>query len=92
MTIPTFTQHRVSNDDGEYTAEAQQYNDQLNQYLQDNLSPDGFVAPPRSTNDINEISNPSNVNAMPNGTIWYDSDTDEFKGKIDGNVRVFQLV
>jgi hypothetical protein len=92
MIIPTFTQHKATDKEGAYTRDAQQYNDELNQYLQDNLSNDGFVMPNRTTSDINTIADPTNGNTLPNGTMWYDTDTNQLKVKVNNVVRVVQLV
>ena len=63
------------------------YNTLLNIYLRDNVSQNGIVAPSRKTSDITELSN-----TMPDGTLWYDSDTDEIKVRINGTIRIVQLV
>jgi len=89
MKIPTFMGGQVANDEGHYTADQQFYHDVLNQQLQENLSDDGFVIPSRTTADINAIAANSNENARPDGTIWYDSDTSQWKGKQNGVVTTF---
>ena len=60
----------------------QYYNTQLSQTLQSGLSDNGWTLPQQKTNVINSVSAD-----MPNGTMWYDSDTNEFKVKIDGTVK-----
>ncbi len=92
MTIPTFTQHKATDREGAYTRDAQEYNDQLNQYLQENVSEDGFVMPNRTTVDINQIADPTNPNTLSNGTVWYDTNTNELKVKVNNVVRIIQLV
>lgn len=92
MRIPTVIKQQVVDlKTGEATVAAQQFNDNLNQQMQQCLSDDGFVIPSRTTTDITNIANPSNLNSRPNGTMWYDSTTDEFKGKVNGVVKVFTL-
>lgn len=92
MKIPTFNRLRFIDEQGYLTAEMQQFYDVLNTQMQDNLSDDGFVIPPRTTEQINEISDPTNQNSKPDGVMWYDSQTGQFKGKINGIVRIFQMV
>lgn len=61
------------------------YNDQLNQSLQDSISDNGFVVPSQPTSSIVNLSG-----MMPNGTIWYDTDTNELKANVNGSVVVIQ--
>lgn len=63
------------------------YNTLLNQYLQSNISQNGLVSPTNTTADITTLSS-----SMPDGTLWYDNDTNELKVRISGTVRVVQLV
>lgn len=63
------------------------YNDELNQSLQGSISDNGFAVPNQETSSIVTLSG-----EMPNGTIWYDSDTDELKAKVGGSVVVIQVV
>lgn len=87
MKIPTFTGGKVATDEGHYTADQQLYHDVLNQQMQDTLSDDGWVAPSRTTADINEIANDANENARPNGTFWYDETEHKLKVKENGVVK-----
>lgn len=87
--IPSFIRITWIDKNGNLTAEAEQYNDQLNQYLQKVIPASGFEIPPNTTQDINNFSNPSNPNAKPDGTIWYDSDINKYKGKENGVIVVF---
>lgn len=61
------------------------YNDQLNQALQDSISDNGFVMPSQPTSSIVNLSG-----MMPNGTIWYDQDTNELKANVNGSIVVIQ--
>lgn len=63
------------------------YNDLLNQYLRDNLSQNGFSTPIKTTSEITDIAS-----SVQNGTLWYDSDTDELKVKSAGVVKVVQVI
>lgn len=63
------------------------YKSLLSQYLQDNVSQNGLVSPTRTTSDITGLND-----SMPDGTLWYDVDTDELKVRINGTVRIVQLV
>ena len=67
--------------------DANLYQDELNQALQDNLSGNGWQTPQQSTANITTVE-PD----MQNGTLWYDTDTDELKVKIAGIVKVVQVV
>jgi hypothetical protein len=92
MKIPTFSNGQIVDKDGNCTPSFGQYNDQLNQQMQLNLSDNGTVIPGNTTVNITYFSSVSNPNAMPNGTVWYDTDTGQFKGLVDGVVKVFTLV
>lgn len=58
------------------------YQQDLNQELLDNLSDDGFVIPSLTVTEITTIAP-----VMPNGTFWYDETNDEIKVKKAGTVR-----
>lgn len=72
MNVPAFDHIKITDLDGTYSQEAQHYNDVLNQQLQENLSNDGYVIPPRTLEEIQSIINPSNSNPKGPGTVWYD--------------------
>ena len=55
------------------------YNENLSKYLQDSLSENGYVQPPKTSAEIADVS----VD-MPNGTTWYDTDLDKFVMKENG--------
>lgn len=82
MIIPTFIDAQFVKQDGYLTPEMQIYNDQLNQTLQNNLSDNGWIPPALSAADLAAIA-PS----MPNGTFWYESDTEVIVFKIGGVLR-----
>lgn len=88
MKVPTFIKRKFVDQDGELTAPAQQLLDVFFQQAQESLSDDGFVIPQRTTNEINNISANNNANTKPNGTLWYDSTTNQLKVKINDTVRV----
>lgn len=92
MQIPTFSGQKIVDKDGNCTPEFQQYMDHLNQQMQLNLSNSGHVIPPNTTADINHFADSSNPNSRPHGTMWYDFQTHQWKGKENNVVKVFQLV
>ncbi len=91
MKIPTFTRQKFVDDDGNLMPAYQQAFDILFQQMQLNLSDDGCVIPSKTTEQITNIASSSNANNRPNGTIWYDITTDQYKGKVNGVVKVFTL-
>lgn len=83
MKIPTFINVKYVQNDGYLTSEMQLYQDELNQALQNGLSNNGWTVPQLKTTEITQIA-PS----MPNGTLWYDTDTNQLKGKINNVVTL----
>lgn len=83
MNIPTFVRVKFVQADGYLTPEMQLYNDELNQVLQNALSDNGWTVPQLTTAQITAIAP-----KMPSGTLWYDIDTNQLKGKINGVVTV----
>lgn len=92
MNVPPYDHRKAVNDEGDYSDEAQHYNDVLNQQMQMNLSNDGFVIPSRSASDISYISDPANGNARGNGTMWYDSTNNQFVALINGKLKTFMMI
>ena len=92
MKIPTFTTQKFVDDRGFLTSDQQRYFDLSNIQLQLCLSDNGFIIPANSTVAINYLASPSNPNRKPDGTMWYDQDTQQYKGKINGVVVVFQTI
>lgn len=83
MNIPTFVNVQYTDDEGFLTTAMQLYNDELNQAMQNGLSDNGWTVPQLTTAQITAVSS-----LMPNGTLWYDTDTNQLKGKINGVVTV----
>lgn len=88
MKVPLFTRQSFVDKDGNLTPAIQQVFDVLFQQMQQNLSNDGMVIPGLNTNDINQAASPSNTNNKPNGTLWYDTTTNELKLKKNDTVVV----
>lgn len=90
MKIPTLVMQQVVDlKTGEHTADYQQYQDNLNQQMQKDLSDDGFVIPVRTTDEIQNIADPSSLNSKPDGTIWYSSTDNKYIGKENGVLVIF---
>ena len=90
MKIPTVVMRQaVDPETGEPTVTAQQYQDNLNQQMQKCLSDDGFVIPARTTDEIRHIAAADTYNGRPDGTIWYDSNTNQWVGRANGILVVF---
>jgi hypothetical protein len=83
MNIPTFARVQFVQGDGYLTSAMQLYNDELNQALQNGLSDNGWTVPQLTTTQITNVAS-----TMPNGTLWYDTTTNQLKGKINGVVTV----
>jgi hypothetical protein len=83
MFIPIFVNVKAIDQDGYYTPDFQIYEDTLNQSMRGALSDDGWTLPQLQTAQITQIAP-----QMPNGTLWYDKDTDEIKAKVGGSVVV----
>ena len=87
MIIPPFLNYKWVNEQGYLTTETQIYEDSLNRVMQNSLSDNGWTLPQQTTANITAVA-PS----QPDGVMWYDTTTDEFKVKVSGVVRVVQLV
>lgn len=89
MNIPTFIkQQYVDPKTGELTPAMEFYHQQLNQQLQFNYSQSGLVVPSLNTLGIDQAS--SGNNEKPNGTLFYNNETDEVQVKINGVVKTIQ--
>jgi hypothetical protein len=89
MIIPTFIrQQYIDLRTGYLMPGMQLYHDQLNLQLQRNFSQNGCVMPPLKTEEIQRITNPLNVNSVQNGTVFYDTDTDQLKVLQGNQVKV----
>lgn len=87
MKIPVFINTQYVDKEGFLTSDVMHYNDDLSQTLIQGLGDDGWTTPQQTTVNIAAIA-PS----MPNGTLWYDTDTDQLKVLVAGVVRIVQLV
>lgn len=76
MDLPTYIQNENQ----------ENYNQELNQTLRDNLSDNGWVVPQITTANLAIIES-----QMPNGTLWYvtDSMPPTFVGKVNGSLVKF---
>lgn len=92
MNVPTFTKQKFVDEDGNLSAPIAQMLDVFFQQAQENLSNDGIVIPSKTTSDINYIFSASNQNSKPDGTILYDSQTNQLKVRINGVVKVITTV
>lgn len=93
MFVPVWQKKQLVHSNGEATVESEVFFATLNREMQSNLSNDGFVIPSRTTSEINQILlNSDPQTEKPNGTMLYDSVTDELKIKSSGLVKVVQLV
>lgn len=86
MNIPTFVKIQFVQEDGFLTPEMQNYNDELNQALQNGLSDSGWTTPQLTTAQITQAAT-----FMPNGTLWYATDAIPqcYVGKINGSLVKF---
>lgn len=92
MNLPTYL--KPNNADN---SEQENYNEELNETLRQNLSDNGWVAPSITVNDltVTPVQNPNTLgfttiaNLMPDGTIWYVNDAAPavFVVKIDGALQ-----
>lgn len=86
MMIPVFSEVQYVKPDGYLTPPMQIYHDQLNQALQNGLSDNGWTVPQISAANL-VLVEPK----MPNGTIWYVTDSNEFVGKVNGSLMKFTM-
>lgn len=88
MNIPTYTKQKFTDDDGNLMPAVNQFFDVFFTQAQANLSNNGFVIPPLSTSEIDIICSPINANAVPSGTVMYDTDIKQLKICINGVAKV----
>lgn len=86
MKIPNLPHEKPIDDKGQWTASWSLWMQQLISVLQQQLSTQGLHLPQQSTHIIAQLSKPNNT-----GTLIYDSDTQQFKGNVNGTFKVFQL-
>lgn len=88
MNIPNIPVAKLIDDNGNLNEIWHNFFFQLLQLMQQNLSDEGFLIPQLSTTDIAKLTDPSKT---PNGTMVYDSTTDDFKGMKGGVFKTFTL-
>lgn len=78
--VPPFFNMNYTDDNGNLTANAHLYNDQLSQVLQQIIEQmnNGIQMPQKTTAEIAAYGTDINV---PNGTIWFDTDIAKLKVK-----------
>lgn len=86
MKIPNLPHEKPIDDNGQWTAAWSLWLQELNGILQKQLSDQGFQLPLKPTSIITQLNKPNNT-----GTLIYDSDTQQFKGNVNGTFKVFQL-
>ena len=86
MKIPNLPHEKPIDDHGQWTAAWSLWLQELNGILQKQLSDQGFQLPLKPTSIITQLNKPNNT-----GTLIYDSDTQQFKGNVNGTFKVFQL-
>lgn len=86
MKIPNLPHEKPIDDDGQWTAAWSLWLQELNGILQKQLSDQGLRIPQQTTNIITQLNKTNNT-----GSIIYDSDTQQFKGNVNGTFKVFQL-
>ena len=85
MKIPNFLDIRLVDEKGFITDEWRQILEQLFQQLQKNVGDEGFVVSSQTATNIALLN-------LVNGTIIYDSTSNEFKGMKAGTLQKFTLV
>lgn len=88
MRVPTFLNTKFVEHQGEsvgyLTPDMQNYNDELNQALQNNLNDDGFVIPSRPDTEVVAA-----FATKPVGTILFDVTNDVWVGKTSAGLVQF---
>ncbi len=82
MIVPTFSYDKVVDKEGNWSLIWLQIITQLLQQLQVSFSEEGLVLPQQSSANITVIAA-----SYPNGTMFYNSDTDEFQVIVGGSVK-----
>lgn len=88
MNIPSMPIDKFLDDKGEMSEIWYAFFQQLLQLMQQNLSNEGIIIPQQPTTNIVLLTDPSKT---PNGTVIYDSTTDNFKGRQGGVFKIFTL-
>lgn len=92
MIIPTFQAVKYVDDEGYLTTQMQMYNDEMNNILRNGLSDNGWTIPGQTQAQIQTIAAFTGVDAMPDGTAWYDSDNSKMVFKLGGSLFTFTPV
>ena len=71
MIIPTFVNPQATDQDGNFTADMQMYNDELNNVLRNGLSDNGWTLPVVTQAELTKIFNFTGTDLQPNGSIWH---------------------
>lgn len=82
MNIPSFGNYPFVDKNGNLTDTALRYLDELNRSMQGALSDNGFTTPAISSQEINNVKQD-----MPDGTSWYNNDTNKLTVKINGELH-----
>jgi hypothetical protein len=90
--IPTFVNVKYTEENGYLTSQMQMYNDELNNILRNGLSDNGWTVPNQTQAKIQEIAAFTGVNAMPVGTMWYDSTNELMVFNLGGSLFTFTPV
>lgn len=74
MRIPTFIKVPAVEDNKYFTDEMIMYFDEINQFLQNNLSTDGWNFPQVTAVELAELAALTGDRAVPDGATWYVTD------------------
>lgn len=88
MNIPSFIQERVIDENGYFTPSWAFVIEQLLSQLQINAGAEGLVPSSLKTEDIAVVAASTN---LQNGTLIYDSTTDQLKTNIAGTFKVITV-
>ncbi len=84
--IPPFNIRQFTNKDGTLTTDAFIFLSQLIQALQQTISTEGLKVPLQTTANIMTLNT-----TLSTSNILYDTETNEFKGNVNGTYKVFTL-
>jgi hypothetical protein len=86
MKIPNLPNEKPIDEKGQWTASWSLWLQQFVGMLQKQLSDQGLCVPQQPTTIITQLNKSNNT-----GTLIYDSETQQFKGNVNGAFKVFQL-
>lgn len=90
MNIPPFIrQQYIDLNTGYLTDPVNSYQQQLNQQLKFSFSGSGLVVPTLNDSQITNVTSDNNPNQKPDGTIFYNNETNQFQAKANGTVVTF---